>query len=228
MIKTIAFDADDTLWINEPLFRKAESDFCELMSDFLEKEACAQQLFDFEMQNLPLYGYGIKPFALSLTEAAIKLSDGDVSNEIILKIIAIGKTMLAAPVEVLEGVEEVLDTLSRKQNYRLVVATKGDLLDQERKLEKSGLAHYFHHIEVMSDKKPRNYEKLVQHLDIAPSEFIMVGNSVKSDILPVLEIGGRAFHIPFHTTWEHEMVSEPVNHPKFIELANVMELAAHL
>lgn len=228
MSRVIAFDADDTLWVNEPLFRKAEEDFCDLLTDFIDKESCAKKLFNFEMQNLPLYGYGIKPFTLSLTEAAIQLSKGKVSNDTLLKIIDIGKTMLAAPVEVLDGVEEVLSLLSRKQDYRLVVATKGDLLDQERKLEKSGLAHYFHHIEVMSDKKPANYRKLVQHLDINPEDFIMVGNSVKSDILPVLEIGGRAFHIPFHTTWEHETVTDPVVHPNFKELVRITELPDYL
>lgn len=228
MTKVIAFDADDTLWVNEPLFRRAEEEFCELMVDFLDEATCSTKLFEFEMQNLPLYGYGIKPFALSLTEAAIKLSDGKVSNTILLKIIEIGKFMLQAPVVVLDGVEEVLSALSRKHNYRLVVATKGDLLDQERKLEKSGLAHYFHHIEVMSDKKPVNYKKLVQHLDIDPCDFMMVGNSVKSDVLPVLEIGGTAFHIPFHTTWEHEKVLEPVSHPNFIELTTILELEQFL
>lgn len=224
MKKVIAFDADDTLWVNEPLFRRAEEEFCELMVEFLDMETCAKRLFDFEMQNLPLYGYGIKPFALSLTEAAIKLSEGKVSNDILLKIIEIGKVMLNAPVVVLDGVEEVLSVLSRKFKYRLVVATKGDLLDQERKLEKSGLSHYFHHIEVMSDKQPSNYRKLVHHLDIEPSDFIMVGNSVKSDILPVLEIGGSAYHIPFHTTWEHEVVHEPVEHVKLRKLKNILEL----
>lgn len=228
MKKVIAFDADDTLWVNEPLFRKAEQDFCELMTQYLDQETCAQRLFDFEMQNLPLYGYGIKPFTLSLTEAAIELSNGAVTNDTLLQIIDIGKTMLKAPVVVLDGVEKVLVMLSRKHNINLVVATKGDLLDQERKLEKSGLAKYFHHIEVMSGKKPANYQKLLKHLDIEASQFIMIGNSVKSDILPVLEIGGTAFHIPFHTTWEHEVVSEPVTHANFIELQSVLELEAHL
>ena len=228
MKKVIAFDADDTLWVNEPLFRRAEEEFCELMVDFLDMKTCAQRLFDFEMQNLALYGYGIKPFTLSLIEAAIQLSNGRVSNERIIKIIEIGKAMLAAPVVVLDGVEEVLHTLSRKQNYKLVMATKGDLLDQERKLDKSGLAHHFHHIEVMSDKKPTNYQKLVQHLDIEPKDFIMVGNSVKSDILPVLEMGGTTFHIPFHTTWEHEVVLEPVVHPDFIKIETIRELEIYL
>jgi len=228
MKKVIAFDADDTLWVNEPLFRRAEEEFCNLMAKFLDHETCAHKLFDFEMQNLHLYGYGIKPFTLSLTEAAIKLSNGAVTNDVLLSIIDIGKTMLRAPVEVLDGVEKLLDTLSQKHNIKLVVATKGDLLDQERKLEKSGLAKYFHHIEVMSNKKPANYQKLLRHLDIEASQFIMVGNSVKSDIIPVLEIGGTAFYIPFHTTWEHEVVLEPIKHPNFIELKSLLELEEHL
>ena len=228
MKKVIAFDADDTLWINEPLFRKAEEEFCELMVEFIDIDTCAKKLFDFEMQNLPLYGYGIKPFALSLTEAAIQISGGKVTSDILLKIINIGKRMLQAPVVVLDSVEEVLSALSRKHNYRLVVATKGDLLDQERKLEKSGLSHYFHHIEVMSDKRPENYMRLVKHLDIEPASLTMVGNSVKSDILPVLEIGGSAFHIPFHTTWEHEVVNEPVHHLKYKELTSIQELTGYL
>ncbi len=131
------------------------------MVDYLNREESARRLFEFEMKNLPLYKYVIKPFTLSLIEAAIRLSNGNVSNSIILKIINIGKEMLRSPVILLDDVEIVLSMLSRKQNYRLVVATKGDLLDQERKLEKSGLAHYFHHIEVMSDKKPMNNKRIV-------------------------------------------------------------------
>ena len=183
-IKAIAFDADDTLWVNETFFRDAEDQFCALLNDYLDYDDCQKCLFEMEMRNLPLYGYGIKPFALSLVEAAIEITDGAVSIEIIQKLINLGKEMLAAPVELINGVEVVLKALSEK-GYRLVVATKGDLLDQERKLAKSGLEKYFHHIEVMSDKQPANYQKLVSHLDIEAHEFLMVGNSLKSDILPV-------------------------------------------
>jgi len=231
-IKTIAFDADDTLWVNEPLFRVAEEEFCELLANYLDTETCAKELYAFEMKNLPMYGYGIKPFTLSLVEAAITLSEGKISNDTLLKVIEIGKTMLNAPVVLIDGIGDVLDTLSRKRfqnqsstrNYKLVVATKGDLLDQERKLEKSGLAHYFHHIEVMSDKQPANYSKLINHLNVSPSDFLMVGNSVKSDVLPVLEVGGWAAHIPFHTTWEHEVVREPVVHERHFVFKEVKEL----
>lgn len=128
--------------------------------------------------------------------------------------------------ELIDGIEETLQYLSTK--YRLVMATKGDLLDQERKLIKSGLEKYFHHIEIVSDKTHKEYRKLVGHLDIDPASFLMVGNSVKSDILPVLEIGGHAIHIPFHTTWEHEVVKEPVTHPNFKELKAASEMIALL
>jgi len=222
-IQSIAFDADDTLWVNEPLFRDAEARFCELLAPYVETAACNKKLFDFEMQNLPLYGYGIKPFVLSLIEAAIKLSDGNVSNTIILQLIDLGKDLLQAPVEVLDGVEDTLQQLKAKE-YQLVVATKGDLLDQERKLIKSGLADYFHHIEIVPDKKPKHYQKLVNHLDIVPEQFLMIGNSIKSDILPVLDIGAWGFHIPFHTTWEHELVYEEIEHPKFREFSTVSDI----
>tara|TARA_R110001632_G_scaffold230700_1_gene368402 strand:- start:307 stop:1020 length:714 start_codon:yes stop_codon:yes gene_type:complete len=222
-IKAIAFDADDTLWINETFFRDAEDQFCALLTDYLPYEECHKRLFEMEMRNLPLYGYGIKPFALSLVEAAIEISEGQVSIEIIEQLIALGKEMLSAPVELIDGIGMVLDTLSRK-GLKLVVATKGDLLDQERKLERSGLTKYFHHIEVMSDKQPANYQKLINHLDVQPNEFLMVGNSLKSDILPVLEMGGTAFHIPFHTTWVHEQIDHEIEHEHFRDFTQVSEI----
>jgi putative hydrolase of the HAD superfamily len=212
-IRSIAFDADDTLWENETLFRDVERKFCILLKDYMEEEDCNRLLYEVEMKNLPLYGYGIKPFTLSLIEAAIQFSEGKLPITVIEKLIAIGKEMLLAPIVLIDGIEETLKGLSGK--YKLVMATKGDLLDQERKLIKSGLESYFHHIEIVSDKTPKHYLKLVRHLDIEPKEFLMVGNSIKSDILPVLEIGGHGFHIPFHTTWIHEMVQEPVDHPNF-------------
>ena len=221
-IKVIAFDADDTLWVNEPYFRTAEKAFCELLKEYVPEEECNELLYKFEMQNLPLYGYGIKPFVLSLIEAAITISKKQIPLEIVSEIIAIGKKMLQMPVELIDGIEATLAHLSKK--YLLVMATKGDLLDQERKLIKSGLEKYFHHIEVMSDKQPKNYQKLITHLDIPPSQFLMVGNSLKSDILPVLAIESYAIHIPFHTTWEHEKIEEEVMHYNFKELKLASEL----
>jgi len=222
-IKVIAFDADDTLWINETYFREAEEVFAELLSKYETKNKIDQELFKTEIRNLVTYGYGIKGFVLSMIECGLVLSNYQLSQEKLGKIIAIGKEMLEKPVELLSGVEEVLQNLQGK--YKLVVATKGDLLDQERKLEKSNLLKYFHHIEVMSDKKEKDYLKLVKHLDIKPSQFLMIGNSLKSDILPLLEIGSAAIHIPFHTTWMHEEVSVKA-HQKldYKTLRNIKEL----
>ena len=205
-IKVIGFDADDTLRVNETFFREAELEFARLLGAYETANKIDQELFKKEMDNLGLYGYGIKAFVLSMVESAIEISNGSVSNKTLSSILNIGKTMLNQPVELLDGVEDVLKTLSKK--YRLILATKGDLLDQERKLEKSGLTDYFHHIEVLSDKKEANYSKLLNHLDINPSEFLMIGNSLKSDILPLVNIKAHAIHVPFHTTWVHEQVTE--------------------
>lgn len=205
-IKVIGFDADDTLWVNETYFREAEMEFAKLLSEFETANKIDQELFKKEIGNLPLYGYGVKAFTLSMVESALELSNYTISNKTIEKILDIGKNMLNAPVELLDGVEEVLEKLSKK--YRLILATKGDLLDQERKLEKSGLTSYFHHIEVLSDKQELNYSKLLNHLDINPSEFLMIGNSLKSDVLPLVNIKANAIHVPFHTTWAHELVTE--------------------
>ena len=204
-IKVIGFDADDTLWINETYFRDAEIEFAKLMAPYETANKVDQELFQMEIKNLSLYGYGVKGFVLSMVEMAIELSNGTVTNKTIEKILNIGKDMINKPVELLDGVEEVLGKLYGK--YRMIVATKGDLLDQERKLEKSGLLNHFHHIEVLSDKKEANYTRLLKHLDIKPNEFLMVGNSLKSDILPLVTIGAHAIHIPFHTTWAHEQVT---------------------
>ena len=205
-IKVIGFDADDTLWVNETFFREAELEFARLMSPYETANKIDQELFKKEIANLDLYGYGVKSFVLSMVESAIELSNGSVANQTIEKILNIGKSMINQPVELLDGVEEVLKALSKK--YRLILATKGDLLDQERKLEKSGLTEYFHHIEVLSEKKEQNYSKLLNHLDIDPPEFLMIGNSLKSDILPLINIKAHAIHVPFRTTWAHEQVTE--------------------
>ena len=205
-IKVIGFDADDTLWVNETYFREAELEFAKLLGAYETTNKIDQELFKKEIDNLSLYGYGVKSFILSMIESALELSNYTLPNKSINHILDIGKNMINKPVELLDGVEEVLETLSKK--YRLIVATKGDLLDQERKLEKSGLSDYFHHIEVLSDKKEENYTKLLNHLDINPSEFLMIGNSLKSDVLPLVNIKAKAIHVPFHTTWAHEEVSE--------------------
>ena len=205
-IKVIGFDADDTLWVNETYFREAETAFAKILSKYETPNKIDQELFRMEIDNLPLYGYGVKAFTLSMVESGLELSNYNISSKNIEAILNIGKDMLNKPVELLDGVEDVLKTLSKK--YRLILATKGDLLDQERKLEKSGLTDYFHHIEVLSDKKEANYSKLLNHLDINPSEFLMIGNSLKSDVLPLVNIKAHAIHVPFHTTWAHEEATE--------------------
>ena len=195
-IKVIGFDADDTLWVNEPYFRDAEEKFCDLLEGYLPRHTINRELFAIEIANLPVYGYGIKAFMLSMVEAALKITGNKMPVDIISKILEIGKTQLDQPVEVLEGVEDVLQSLTNK--YRLVVVTKGDLLDQEKKLTKSGLTKYFHHIEIVSEKRPDDYQKILRHLDVKADEFLMIGNSLKSDVLPILDIGGYGIHIPFH------------------------------
>lgn len=205
-IKVIAFDADDTLWVNETYFRDAEHQFAKLLAKYETENKIDQELFKKEIKNLAYYGYGVKGFILSMVECALELSNYNVNQKTIAAILDIGKEMLDKPIELLDGVEEVLQSLQGK--YKLIVATKGDLLDQERKLEKSNLLKYFHHIEVMSDKKAKDYKKLIKHLDIKPSEFLMIGNSLKSDVLPLVALGASAIHVPFHTTWVHEEVSD--------------------
>jgi Predicted hydrolase (HAD superfamily) len=224
-IKVIAFDADDTLWVNEPFFREAEEKFCSLLEDFMPAHAILKELYRTEIQNLALYGYGIKGFMLSMIETAMRVSDQKVPVSLVEKILSIGQEMLQKPVELLPGVEEVLTSLNG--DYRMVLATKGDLVDQERKLHKSGLEKYFHHIEIMSEKRVEDFAKLIRHLDVAPEDFLMLGNSLKSDILPVLELGAYAIHIPFHVTWIHEQVDHEIVHERFHTVENI-SLAAEV
>ena len=225
-ITTIGFDADDTLWVNETYFREAEETFAGMLEEFETRNTIDQELFKMEMRNLELYGYGIKGFMLSMIESALELSNNRVSQTTLARILDLGKNMIAHPLELLQDVQEVLRALHGK--YRLLVLTKGDLLDQERKLEKSGLMQYFHHVEVLSDKKPGNYSRLLEHLEIDISEFLMVGNSLKSDVLPILELGGRAVHVPFHTTWAHEEVDPGDHADQHLTLSRLNDLLNYL
>ena len=226
-IKVVAFDADDTLWVNEPFFRVFEEDYFKLMSPYMEREELKEKLFHLVIKNLPMYGYGTRGLSLSMIEGANIFSNGKITAPEIAKILEFGKRMLNNPIELLDGVIDTLEYLKDK-DYRLVVATKGDLLEQERKIEKSGLDKYFHHTEIVSEKKEAGYQKLLSHLDIEPHEFLMLGNSLKSDIVPVLNIGAHAYHIPFHSTWEHEMVDHKVEGEKFKELKNIREVMNYL
>lgn len=225
-IKVIAFDADDTLWVNEPYFREAEDKFCELLEDYLPHHTIQKELYKTEMDNLELYGYGVKSFMLSMIETISRITDNSADSKLIDKAIELGRDLLNKPIELLDGVETVLQQLNG--DYRLVMATKGDLMDQERKLNKSGLAKHFHHIEIMSDKKLSDYKKLLKHLDCKPEHFLMIGNSIKSDVIPVLKLGGHAIHVPYHTTWAYEKVDIKIDNPKFYEAAFINDVVDFL
>ena len=204
-IKVIAFDADDTLWDNQVFYDKVESEFCHLLAGYGTAEEISSRLLAIEMENMDIYKYGAKPFTLSMVEAAVKISRNRVPAEVIGRIVEMGKELLEMPIRLLGGVTEALETL--KDDYKLVVATKGDLLDQERKLQRSGISHYFDHTEIMTDKAPQDYQRLISSLDVAPQSFLMVGNSLKSDVLPVLSLGGHAIHVPAEAMWKHEVIS---------------------
>ena len=226
MLKVIAFDADDTLWHNESYFQETEKKFCVLLENYLPQHTIGRELLQTEVKNIELYGYGIKAFILSMIETAIRITDKSIPNEAIEKIIGYGQDLLNKPVDLMDGVEDVLHQLKGK--YRLVMATKGDLLDQERKLKKSGLENYFHNIEIMSEKKEDDFKKLIKHLDIPPEQFAMIGNSLKSDIVPVLNLGGHGFHIPYHVTWAHERVETQIENEKFKEISSIHDLLIYL
>lgn len=223
-IKMIGFDADDTLWVNEPFFQEIERKFVQILSDYADPHSVSKMLFSTEMKNLAMYGYGAKGFTLSMIETALEVSRHRVSQPAILEILRLGQSLLDMPVELLDGVEEVLEELSGSGKYKLVMATKGDLTDQQRKLKKSGLENYFDHIEIMSNKTEKDYALLLQHLEAEAENFLMIGNSLKSDILPVLSLGGSGIHIPFEVTWQHEKSGEEIIHPRFRAVESLTEV----
>lgn len=222
-IKVIAFDADDTLWSNEPFFQEVEKQYTNLLKPYDTPENISAALFQTEMDNLKCLGYGAKAFTISMVETALRISGKKISADDIQLIINLGKSLLQMPIELLPEVKDTLKALKEKGEYKLVVATKGDLLDQENKLERSGLASYFDHIEVMSDKTEKEYLRLLKVLQIDPSEFMMVGNSLKSDIQPVLSLGGYGVHIPFEVMWKHEVV-DAFAHEHLVQVKNFSEL----
>ncbi|MBR7888445.1 HAD family hydrolase [Marinomonas sp. A79] len=223
-ITTIAFDADDTLWRNEDIFIHAQDEFIRLLLPYQDEIFIRDHLSEMQISNLSHFGYGIKGFTLSMIETAIELTEGSVSGNEIHQIIQLAKCMLASPVELLDHIETVLDQL--KGQYKLLVITKGDLLDQESKLARSGIADYFDGIEIVSEKTPQIYEQILQRYQCDASQFLMVGNSLKSDILPVLDIGARALHISYHSTWAHEQVDEETlkHYPQLTTLNDASEL----
>jgi putative hydrolase of the HAD superfamily len=205
---TIGFDGDDTLWHNESIFSMTQEKFRAMLGEALAADI-DRRLLDTERGNLGLFGYGIKGFILSMIETAIEVTDGRIEARDIQSMIDAGKAMLRHPVELLDGVAETVEYLSH--SHRLVLVTKGDLFDQESKIARSGLAEMFDAIEIVSEKDPDTYRRVLARHGIAPERFLMVGNSVRSDILPVLEIGGQAVHVPYYITWAHEHVEPPEN-----------------
>ena len=222
---TIGFDADDTLWHNEVIFERTHERYRELLASCHDAATVDRTLFATEMRNLELYGYGIKGFTLSSIETAIEISGGRINAQEIRQLIELGREMLAHPVNLLDGVVATLEALAPQ--YRLVLITKGDLRDQERKLAKSGLAGHFQVVEIVSEKDTGSYERLFSRHAITPEKFLMVGNSLKSDILPVLELGGAGAHIPYHITWAAEHAAQPVAHAgRLFTLQHIRELPA--
>jgi putative hydrolase of the HAD superfamily len=227
MITTIGFDADDTLWHNEPIFEAAHDRYRALLARWHDAATIDRRLFATEMGNLELYGYGIKAHALSCIETAIELSGGDIRASEIREIIASAKEMLAHPVELLAGAGEAVGQLAG--SFQLLLITKGDLRDQERKLAKSGLAHHFAHIEIVAEKNAETYARVLRRLQIPPAHFLMVGNSLKSDILPALGLGAWAVLIPYHLLWQGEQAAAPLPSAvagRFSQLPTLRELPA--
>ncbi len=222
----IAFDADDTLWHSERLYARAQTEFAKLLAHYRDEKFINERLYETESRNIAHFGFGVKGFALSMIETAVELTDGRVSGRDIQSIINLAKDMLNADIELLDGVSETIAALA--QSHRLMVITKGDLLDQEKKIERSGLGKYFQRVEIVSDKTPASYARLLAEHSFDPQNFFMVGNSLRSDILPILELGGSAAYIPYEITWLHETAEPPVGHPNFHQLEHVKQLPALL
>lgn len=220
-IRLLAFDADDTLWHNETLYHHAQEQLVELLRETADASTVGERLLQTEKRNIPYFGYGIKSFTLSMIETAVSLTDGRMRGEEVLKIIGFGKQMLQARVELFEHAEKVVSKLS--QAYPLMLITKGDLIDQGAKLERSGLAEYFRYVEIVSEKTVESYRRLLQRYQVQAESFMMVGNSLRSDVLPVVELGGMAVYIPYHLTWAHEMV-EAQGQKVYFELQSLAEL----
>ena len=207
-IKVVAFDADDTLWDCQTHFDEVERQYCQMLSPWADEATVSQRLFETEGKNMPVTGYGSKAFTLSLLENAVNISNGEITARELMRIQELGISLLNLPATPLPGVRETLKKLKEKGLYRLVVFTKGEIMDQEGKLLRSGLWDFFDRVEVVSNKTQRQYRELCETFGIGIQELLMVGNSFKSDIEPVLQLGGRAIHIPFHAVWAHEVTEE--------------------
>jgi len=225
-LTTIGFDADDTLWQNEQFFRMTEKRFVELLSDHAGGADVAARLLEAERRNLSLYGFGIKGFTLSMIETAMEVSGGSVPQNVIAEILSAGREMLAHPIEMLPHARETLEQLAGA--YRLVLVTKGDLFDQERKLAQSGLEGLFDAVEIVSDKSAATYARIFARYGDGPRRSMMIGNSLKSDVVPAIEAGSWGVHVPHELTWVLEHVEAPVAAPRFRAIAHLGELPALL
>ncbi|MFZ2101359.1 MAG: HAD family hydrolase [Oricola sp.] len=223
-LTTIAFDADDTLWHNERFFHDSQQRFAALLDAFADAETVAAELTGAERRNICFYGFGVKGFTLSMLETATAVAGDKLSAPVVREILALGKAMLAHPVEILPGVIEALEAL--KDDYALMVITKGDLFDQERKLVQSGLQDRFAHVEIVSDKTPEIYRRVFDRHGHGPARAMMIGNSLKSDVLPALEAGSWGIHVPHELTWALEHAEEPRDHPRYRRAETVGALPA--
>jgi putative hydrolase of the HAD superfamily len=226
-ITTVGLDADDTLWHNETIFRLTQDRLREMLAEYADHDTTNAKLAEVEKRNLRLYGYGVKGFTLSMIETAMELTRGEPPGRLIADILAAGREMLSEPVEPLPGVETALAELS-DAGYRLVLITKGDLLHQEQKLAASGLGDLFAAVEIVSEKDASTYRRVFDRYGTGAEESAMVGNSMRSDILPALEAGAWGAYIPYHITWAHEVAAPPAEHPRFAELASIADLPAWL
>ncbi|HKY61154.1 MAG TPA: HAD family hydrolase [Gemmatimonadota bacterium] len=223
MTDLIALDADDTLWRNEDLYRDTQAEFRALLALYHEPDWIDARLYEAEMRNLPHFGYGIKAFVLSMVETAVELTEGRITGAEVQRVVELGRAMIQAPVQLLDGVQETVASLAER--HSLIVVTKGDLLEQESKVERSGLREHFRGVEIVSRKDRSTYEAIARRRGVAPEEFIMVGNSLRSDVLPVVAMGGLGVHIPYHTTWAHEEVDEEERaRHVYVELQSIREL----
>ncbi|MGR3573060.1 HAD family hydrolase [Brevirhabdus sp.] len=221
-LKIIGFDADDTLWQNERFFRGTQQRFEALLADYVQGAHLHERLLAAERRNLGHYGYGIKGFTLSMIETAIEVSDARVPAAVLAEILEAGRQMLSHPVELLPGVRSTVERLARE--YRIVLITKGDLLDQERKLAASGLGEVFDAVEIVSEKTPAVYHRIFRSQGHEPEAAMMVGNSMRSDVIPALETGAWGVHVPHGLTWELEHANAPADHPRFQHLDRIEAL----
>ncbi|QMV02197.1 HAD hydrolase-like protein [Devosia sp. D6-9] len=221
-ISAIGFDADDTLWQNEQFYRLTETRFTQLLADYAEPATLSTRLLETEKRTLGLYGFGIKGFTLSMLETAIEVTDGKVPASVLSEILAAGREMLSHPVEPLPHALAALEAL--RNDYRLILITKGDLFDQERKLAQSGLGDLFAAVEIVSDKNAATYSRIFSHHADGPERALMVGNSLKSDVVPAIEAGSWGVYVPHALTWSYEHIEAPTTQPRFRQIEHLGQL----